>query len=146
MDKHITLLATLHIAYGVLGALVALLVFFILIGGGQISGDPDAIAVTSIVGTFVACFLLLVVTPGIIGGIYLLKRQQWARILLLVVGALNLINMPIGTILGVYTIWVLVRPDVVQEFSQPATVSPPPPAPPSTPPPAPPSTPPSTPV
>ena len=35
------------------------------------------------------------------GGIYLLKYRPWARILLLVLGFLNLIEIPFGTALGI---------------------------------------------
>src|SRR5208337_1363036 len=37
----------------------------------------------------------------------LLQRQGWARIFALVVGFVALLNVPIGTALGIYTLWVL---------------------------------------
>ena len=52
-------------------------------------------------------FLLVLSLPGLITGIGLLKFQPWARIVGLVFGAINLINIPFGTILGVYGLWVL---------------------------------------
>lgn len=46
--------------------------------------------------------------PGFLGGVGILKRRRYARILLLVLGTINLVSFPaLGTILGVYTIWVL---------------------------------------
>jgi hypothetical protein len=120
MDQHVKALGVIHIAYGALGSALAFLVFIAVIGGGLISGESDAIIATSIVGTVAGFFLLLVFLPGVIGGIYLLQRQSWARILLIVVGALNLLNVPLGTALGIYTIWVLTRPEATRELS-PAT-------------------------
>jgi hypothetical protein len=37
----------------------------------------------------------------------LFERQPWARILGIVLGLLALIRIPFGTILGIYTLWVL---------------------------------------
>jgi hypothetical protein len=74
-------------------------------------------AITAIVGPAVASFFLLLSAPGLIGGIYLLKRRPWARILVLVLGFLNLIEIPIGTALGIYTIWVLLKDETVNLFT-----------------------------
>jgi hypothetical protein len=35
--------------------------------------------------------------------------KSWARIIAIVVGCLNLIHVPFGTALGVYTLWVLLK-------------------------------------
>lgn len=109
MDRHITILAVLHIANSALGILAAIIVFTIVTGAGILSGDPEAMTITAIVGSAIALFLLVLSLPGVIGGIGLLQRREWARILVLVVGFLNLLNIPIGTVLGVYTIWVLLK-------------------------------------
>lgn len=111
MDRHITILGVLHIANSALGIIAAIIVFTIVTGAGIISGDPDAMTITAIVGSSIALFLLVLSLPGIIGGIGLLQHRPWARILVLVVGFLNLLNIPIGTVLGVYTIWVLLKED-----------------------------------
>jgi len=36
-----------------------------------------------------------------------LQREDWARTIALVVGFVALLNVPLGTALGVYTLWVL---------------------------------------
>lgn len=109
MEKHVKLLGTLYIIFGALFLVLAFLSYFLITMGGLISADETAIFVTEIVGIVVGVFFLLVSIPGIIGGIGLLKRQYWAKILILIIGILNLLNLPIGTILGVYTIWVLMN-------------------------------------
>ncbi|MGD8273129.1 MAG: hypothetical protein PVF86_17360 [Desulfobacterales bacterium] len=122
MEKHVTVLGILYIAFSALGLLLAIIIFTAVVGGGIISGDSEAIAITSIVGPAVALFFVLLSTPGLIGGIYLLKHRPWARILVLVLGFLNLIEIPIGTALGIYTIWVLFKDETVDLFiSAPAT-------------------------
>lgn len=117
MERHITILGVLHIANSALGIIAALIVFTVVTGAGIISGDQEAMTITAIVGSSVALFLLVLSLPGIVGGIGLLQHRPWARIVVLVVGFLNLLNIPIGTVLGVYTIWVLLREDAGPFFN-----------------------------
>jgi len=117
MEKHVTILGVLYIVFSALGILAAIIVSVAVVGGGLLSGEQETIAVTSIVGPIIAFFLILVSAPGVIGGIGLLNRQSWARILVLVLGFLKLINIPFGTILGIYTIWVLMKKETEQLFA-----------------------------
>ena len=91
MEKHVTILGALYIAFSSLGVLAAIIVFVAIAGGGLLSGEPKAIAVTASVGSAIAFFLALVSVPGIIGGIGMLKRKSWARILVMILGFLNLL-------------------------------------------------------
>ncbi len=50
--------------------------------------------------------VLLFSIPAIIGGIGLLNQKKWAMTLVLVLGCFKLFSFPIGTALGIYTIWV----------------------------------------
>ena len=118
MEKHVTFVGALRIGLGVLGILAAMIVFAAVVGGGVISGDREAIRITAIVGMLVAFFLVLLSVPGIIGGIGLLKWKSWARFLVLILAVLDLFNIPIGTALGIYTIWVLMRDETVQLFAR----------------------------
>jgi hypothetical protein len=117
MDQHVKVLGILHIVYGAIGICSALVLFAFVLAGGLISGDSDALIATSLIATVGGFFLAVVFLPGVIGGVYLLRRRSWARILLIVVGALNLPGLPLGTALGIYTIWVLTRPEAVREMA-----------------------------
>jgi hypothetical protein len=117
MEKHITILGVLYIALSALGIFAAAIVFAAVVGGGLISQDQQAIAITAVVGPAIAGFILALSVPGLIGGIFLLKRRPWARILVLVLGFVNLIEIPIGTALGIYTIWVLFKNETIQLFA-----------------------------
>jgi hypothetical protein len=117
MDTHTKVLGWLYIVMGVLGMLGAGLIIFILIGSGLISGDRTAISVLLIVSAFIGGFLTLVSLPGIIAGFGLLAYRPWARILALVLGILNLPGFPLGTILGVYTLYVLLDDETAQRFA-----------------------------
>ncbi len=50
--------------------------------------------------------ILLFSIPSIIGGIALLNNKKWALTLLLVLGCFKLFSFPIGTAIGIYTLWV----------------------------------------
>jgi hypothetical protein len=52
-------------------------------------------------------FFLFVALAGILAGWGLLQREPWARTLAIVLGCFSLVNMPFGTALGIYTLWVL---------------------------------------
>ena len=118
MQKHITLIAALNIGLSIITILIAMIVFTAIVGGGIISGDNEAMFITSIVGTSIAGFLILISIPGIIGGIGLLKGCSWARILIMIVAVLDLFNIPIGTLIGAYTLWVLVQDETTEILSR----------------------------
>lgn len=117
MNKHLDLLGYFYIALGVLGVLAAFGVLIIVVGGGLLSGDQEAILITGVVGTVVAAFITLVSLPGFIAGYGLLKRRSWARALILVLAILNLFNFPLGTALGLYTFWVLLQDETIDLLS-----------------------------
>lgn len=55
---------------------------------------------------------------GILTGWGLLDRQPWARMLAIVLGCFNLVDMPFGTALGIYTLWVLLPAKSEEEYRQ----------------------------
>ncbi|GJM42682.1 MAG: hypothetical protein DHS20C20_29640 [Ardenticatenaceae bacterium] len=116
LEKHVTVLGWLHLGLNILTLFIGVLVFFILIGAGLLSGDGEAMSVLAVVGTFVLGILVLVSIPGIITGWGLLKRKSWSRLLALVIGFLSLMNVPFGTLLGVYTFWVLLAHDEASDY------------------------------
>jgi hypothetical protein len=117
MEKHITVVAVLWLALGGFGLLIALIAFVAIVGGGALSGDMEAIAITGTVGTAIAGLLVVLSVPAVIAGIGLLKKAEWARILTLVLAFLNLINIPFGTALGIYSIWVLLNAQATPLFA-----------------------------
>ncbi len=116
MEKHVTFVAVINIAFGFLGIFLGLVLFVVLVGAGFISHDPEAMTITTIVGIAVACFLILISIPEIIGGFGLLKLRPWARVLVLIIAVMDLMFIPIGTLIGVYELWVLLQEDTVKLF------------------------------
>ncbi len=122
MEKHVTLVGVLHIVYHALGVVWAFVIFGLLGVVGRVSGDPDAAVILGVVGAVVATMLIVLSVPGIIGGIGLLRNRGWGRIVAMVVGILGLIDVPFGTALGVYTLWVLMHDDAIPLFRDGAKV------------------------
>jgi hypothetical protein len=128
MQTHLKVLAVLHIVFGVLGVLIGLGVFAMfggIAGLIQMDHDPDAAFVVPMmgaIGAFVLICALVLSVPGIIAGWGLLSFQPWARILAIVLSILHLVNIPFGTALGIYGLWVLFSNEGARLFEQgPAT-------------------------
>jgi hypothetical protein len=122
MQTHVKVLGVLHIVFGILGILIGLGVMT-LFGGlasiVQMEGDPDAATAVPILGAIggvVLVVLLVLSIPGIIAGAGLLSFKPWARILMIVISILDLVNFPFGTALGIYGLWVLLTADGARLF------------------------------
>ena len=55
---------------------------------------------------------------GLIAGWGLLERQTWARVLAIILGFLSLLHPPLGTALGIYTLWVLLPGTSEMEYQR----------------------------
>lgn len=55
---------------------------------------------------------------GFFTGWGLLTRQPWARMAAIIFGAVSLLDIPFGTALGIYTLWVLLPAQSEAEYRQ----------------------------
>jgi len=118
MDKHVDVISILWIVSGSLGILLAIFIFWLLWGITFIPNiGYEASYILRLVATWVSIFLAVFSAPEIIGGIGLLKRKEWGRILVLVVSFFNLVNFPLGTALGVYSFIILLKEETVRLFA-----------------------------
>jgi hypothetical protein len=108
-------------AFGVFGIVVSTLVLLRLGGfqGVYAAFNEDIIGIVAVI---LVVFQLLIAAPCIIAGFYVRKLQDWARVMLIIVSAVNVLNFPLGTFLGSYGIWVLMTPETDPLF-QNATVA-----------------------
>ena len=118
MEKHINIVAALHIGFSILGIIIGVVAFFVLRIVGDISGDQEALTILSIISNVVVIFTCFISIPGLIAGFGLFKRKEWARILTLILSVLNLFSFPFGTAIGVYSIWALSNKEVVECFKK----------------------------
>jgi hypothetical protein len=117
VEQHFRLVGSLWIADAVLhaiGAVVLLIVARTIFG--RYNGDHPAFLHPLLTG--IACFIAVKAGANLIAGIGLLERQSWARPLVLVLAFISLFNIPFGTALGVYTLWVFMSPQADVEFQR----------------------------
>ena len=119
--KHVTMVGAIHIGFGILGLLAAFIVILVLVGTGflvlSIEGDELPLRIMTGIAVFVTLLLAIFSVPEIIGGIGVLKYKNWARYLTLIIAVFNLFNVPIGTIVGFYTFWVLMQDEAESLFT-----------------------------
>ncbi len=109
MHQHVTIVAWLNIIGSIFFLLIAGFLVLLLPAIGVMSGDRQALGILTIVGVVVGGFMAVLGLPGLLAGIGLLRRRNWGRILGIIVSFLNLLNVPIGTIVGAYSLWVLLQ-------------------------------------
>jgi hypothetical protein len=117
MKQHVSFVGALHIGFGILGLLGALAVYVIFnFANGLVENEPVAEEVLTFVGGTLSLLIVFFCCMGIIGGIGLFSYKPWARILVMIVSAINCLNIPIGTAKGVYSIWVLMQRETIELF------------------------------
>lgn len=117
-ESRIRTLGGLYLAISAVGIVSACLAFVAIAPWGLLSGDPTATAILAGVGGAVAAVLLALSAPSLIAGLALRSRRSWARVYAMVLAALLLVWFPLGTILGTYTLYVLLQPDIRLYFEQ----------------------------
>jgi hypothetical protein len=130
MEKHISLVGILNIVYeslSILGAFVLFVIamsfryFFQFISRYSHHGmdeiPPEIIDIVPFILTVIGIFLLIFSIIGLIAAIGVLKKKEWGRITMLVMSFFNLIRIPLGTILGVFTIWALLNDETIRLFN-----------------------------
>jgi hypothetical protein len=118
MRKHVSIAAILQIVFGAILVIAAMAIAFAFGFVDQFVDDPTAVKVLGIIGTPLVVLFLLFGGAMIAGGVGLFYCKPWARILTLVMGAIGLLNVPIGTLKGVYIIWVLVQSETISLFEK----------------------------
>lgn len=123
MDTHVRVLGILHIVFGSLGVLAAVgvLIFFGAIAGAvglspNLQDNLPAIPILGGIGGIAFLVIMAFSLPGLITGIGLLYLRPWARILGIVISALDLLQIPFGTALGIYGLWTLLSPQTEALF------------------------------
>ena len=117
MKQHVTFVGALHVGFGILGVVGAMAIYFgFAFLYNFIDNDPMAEKILSFIGNALALTLFFFGSLGVIGGAGLFTYRPWARILVMIVSAINCLNIPVGTAKGVYSIWVLMQPETIELF------------------------------
>ncbi len=107
MKQHVELLGWINVVTGGLGVLVGLFLFAILVGLAPNTPDPGGANALLIIGIGLGGFITVLSLPTMVAGIGLLQHKSWARVLTIILAVFALFNFPIGTLIAIYTFWVL---------------------------------------
>jgi hypothetical protein len=121
--EHIRLLGIFWLAISALSAVAGgglLIVANTLLGHLHDLGAPSNVPsgfLRALAGTL-GILVLAKSAAGFIAGWGLLQRLPWARILTIVLAFLALFNIPFGTALGIYSLWVLLPAGAGEEYEE----------------------------
>jgi len=129
MEQHLKLVAILNIVYR--GLMIFGSIFLFLIAAifgrimdflerrGELRAEDvprEILDLVPIILVIIGTIIFIISVAAIIGAIGLMRKQEWGRILVIVVSFFNLVHIPLGTVLGVYSLWVLLNDEVVRIF------------------------------
>ena len=105
-EEHNKTLATLHFIYGAMhGLTLAGLILLVFVVG---IASPNTFSISAFwIAVGIVVFVVLFIAVGllpVVVGYGLLKRRRWTKPLGIFLGVISLINIPIGTALGIYTL------------------------------------------
>lgn len=116
VNEHIRILGILWIVYGVFHAAVVGCIWFV--GRMVLPSVLSAVSPHFVFGdsltrivqgelAFVSVFFILEAVLAFFAAWGLLERQSWGRVVAIIAAVLSLWHIPLGTALGIYTLWVL---------------------------------------
>lgn len=118
MEKHVNIVAALQIGLSIFNLLIAFLLFTVLKLVGGFIDDSNGATILSLIADILSILFIIISVPGILAGMGLYKRKEWARILTLVISVIQIFSFPFGTAIGIYSIWALIQPETITLFSQ----------------------------
>lgn len=125
MTTHVRILAWFNIALGGIGVLAALFTFAgasflgVLLANVAQEANDIPIGLIQIGATIFIALILVMSLPCLVLGFGLYYVRPWARILGLVLAAINLLHFPLGTAVSLYGFWVLLKPETELMFKPP---------------------------
>ena len=125
LQEHVRLLSILWFAFSafeIVGGLVLLVLantlFVHIAEQAAANADGAPLGFLHPLMTVVSIFVLGKGAVGFLAGWGLLNREAWGRVLALVLGFIALIHVPVGTALGIYTLWVLLPAESEAEYEK----------------------------
>ena len=122
MAKHINILGALFLTFSILMIIGGVVINQFLPMAGEISGDSSVIRITSIIGQSIGTVLFIFAVPGFICGYGLITKKAWSRVFGIILSCLSLLSIPIGTIIGIYGLWILFKDETKGLFANPPPI------------------------
>jgi hypothetical protein len=130
VQTHIHMVGILWLAVSALNAVVGALLC--ILGSAlfphlrELGGAPPDVPTGFLSTLFNAIGIVILVKAGcgFLAGWGLFRRESWARPVALVLAFISLFNIPFGTAIGVYTLWVLLPMESEREYNKLAAEGP----------------------
>jgi ABC-type glycerol-3-phosphate transport system permease component len=122
VQEHVHLLGILWLAVSALSAVGGMVL--LLLGTAffphlhemtQVPSDVPTGFLASLLSTL-GILVLAKAACGFIAGWGLLRYESWARVVALVLAFISLFNIPFGTAIGIYTMWVMLPSQSQKEY------------------------------
>jgi len=119
IKKHVTMVGAIQIGFSIIGLIGTVAVFFALrFAFGQVGDDDAGRTVLGFLSISLPLFMATLSALGLVAGTGLITYKPWARYLILIVSVLGFLNIPFGTLKGIYAIWVLQKDDAIRLFQE----------------------------
>ena len=126
LESHKRILGVLYIisaALTILGLLLLNAFLSVIFTFALNETNPDERAIVELILSilrYVPAFVILVFSiPTLIAGYGLLTRKPWAAFFSLIIGCFKLFSFPIGTAIGIYSIWIYAEEQKVKRNLNP---------------------------
>jgi hypothetical protein len=129
--SQVDFLGLLFIVWGLLTTLVGISTLalgvgaFALITSAGRGGSSTQVAANLTAALFTTLAIVAIVwgTAHIVVGVPLRRRRSWARIMALMLGSVDLLLLPYGTALGIYSLWLLLSESGKSLFEKGSTLN-----------------------
>lgn len=115
---HVRLLGILWLANAAIHLIPGMILLTFFHPGGGLFFPPDVPHFVPGLLHMIGVLFLAGAVLNLLAGWGLLDRQPWARMLAIVLAFFNLLHAPLGTALGIYTLWVLLPAKSEQEYRE----------------------------
>jgi hypothetical protein len=113
---HLAVVGWLQIVNSLLGIVAGSFAAMLILGVGMVTEDAVALRIMTVTAAAIGGLLFVLGVPGLVAGIGLLRRASWSRVMALVLSVFELVAFPIGTLLAVYTVFVLSQQAAIDAF------------------------------
>ena len=119
--EHVRLLGILWLALSALDGLMAVASYIVANTVFNLGIHPDRPSFLHPFLSLIATVVIVKAFAGFVAGWGLLQREPWARMVAVVLAFPSLLfNVPFGTALGIYTLWVLLPAESDVEYEKEA--------------------------
>jgi hypothetical protein len=122
-SSHIDFLGILFVVWGVLTVLIGASTLALGVAAAALitsasrrGGGEFAAALTAAAFTTLAVIAIVWGIAHIVVGVPLRRHRHWTRLGALMLGSVDLLLLPYGTVLGSYALWTLLREDAKKLF------------------------------